>query len=88
MYVRHGEPRGNGGQIVYTIRVSPPGAPFGVFTPTILLVSLASDGELGSNLFNQINVLEGTSLECEATKVASVGQSPRMITVTCRWTPS
>jgi hypothetical protein len=69
--VRHNGTAGNGNLIVYTIRINNAG--------TLLLVSLASTSNDGSNLANTVVVAGGELIDLEVTKALSTGTSPERI---------
>jgi len=75
--VRHNVPKGNGNNIVYTIRVNNIAA--GV---TVTLASTATDG---SDLVNSVVVAAGDLVDIEVTKAAGVGTSPNNITATVEY---
>lgn len=81
MYVRHGDPAGNGNPVLYTIVVTPPG---GIATPTALAVSLASTGNIGSNLVDVIQIVPGSIVDCILTWAAATQQAPRNVSAQCR----
>jgi len=70
-YMRHNIPRGNGTNVVYTVRVN--GA------PTALSVALASTATDGNDLANLVAVAAGDLVDVEVTKAAVVASSPRDI---------
>ena len=74
MYVRHGNPDGNGNDIVYTLRVN------GI--ASVLTVTLASTATQGSDNVNTVSITQGDNLDIEVTKASGVGNSPDEITVT------
>ena len=66
--VRHNLPAGNGGAIVYTVRIE------GV--ATALTISMASTDSDGSDLVNTVAVAAGARIDIEVTKAAGIGASP------------
>ncbi len=72
LYVRHGNPDGNGNDIAYTVRVN------GV--PTSLTVTMASTDSQASDITNSVAVSEGDNIDIEVTKAASVGNAPDAVT--------
>jgi len=78
LYVRHGNPDGNGNDIVYTVRVN--GA------PTSLTVTMASTDSQASNTTDSVAVLEGQNIDIEVTKAASVGNAPDAVTAQALFT--
>ncbi len=71
-YVRHGNPDGNGNDIVYTVRIN------GV--STALTVTLASTGSQASDTVNSVAVAAGDNVDVVVEKAANVGNSPDSIT--------
>jgi hypothetical protein len=65
LFVRHNTPGGNGGVIVYTVRVN------GVDTP--ITVSLASTGLVASDLVNVAAVAQGDEISIKFTKPVTAG---------------
>lgn len=74
LYIEHNDPQGNGGLIVYTVRVN------GIVTP--ISVALASTAPTGMDLTNSILVGAGSQVDIQITKAASVGVSPRDVVAT------
>jgi len=74
LFVRHDDPAGNGGLIVYRVRRNT--------TATLLLVSLASTGLGSSNLINTVPVLAGDLIDLQVVKVVGVGAPPRNVKAT------
>lgn len=72
LYVRQGNPDGNGNDITYTVRVN--GA------PTAVTVTMASTDSQASDTTNSVAVSEGDNIDIEVTKAASVGNSPDAVT--------
>lgn len=72
LYVRHGNPDGNGNDITYTVRIN--GA------PTVLTVTMASTDSQASDTTNSVAVSEGDTIDIEITKAASVGNPPDGVT--------
>lgn len=72
--IRHGDPQGNGGPIVYRVRVNT--------VATVLLVSLASTDPSGSDLVNTVSVSAGDQVDVQVVKTANVGASPRNVVAT------
>ena len=77
MFVRHGNPDGNGNTIDYTVRVN------GVATS--LTVSLASTGSQASDTANTASVTQGDNIDLIVTKAAGIGNSPDGVTVTVEY---
>jgi hypothetical protein len=77
LYVRHGNPDGNGNDITYTVRVN------GVATS--LTVTLASTGTQASNLVDVVVLAEGDNIDVEITKLAGIGNSPDGVTLQCEF---
>jgi hypothetical protein len=73
LYARHGNPDGNGNDIVYTVRVN------GI--ATALTVTLASTGSQASDTVNSVAVVAGDNVDVEITKAAGIGNSPDGVTV-------
>lgn len=74
MYVRQNDPKGNGEDIVYTLRKN------GIATG--LTATLASTDYDASDLVNSVVVAQGDLLDVEVTKALSVGTSPTDLFVT------
>ena len=74
LYVRHDAPAGNGGTIVYRIRVNN--------IASLLSVSLASTATSASNLVNSVSVVAGDIVDLQVVKVANVGAPPRNVKAT------
>lgn len=79
LYVDHGNPAGNGEDIVYTFRVNEAGS--------VLTATLASTGTQASDLVNTVDVDQGDELDFEATKALSIGSSPSNIVASMRIRP-
>jgi hypothetical protein len=77
MYVRHGNPDGNGNDITYTIRVNG--------SATSVTVTLASTASQDSDLTNTAAVVGGDNIDLEITKGAGIGNSPDGVTVTVEY---
>lgn len=77
MYVRHGNPDGNGNDITYTMRLN------GVATS--LTVTIASTGSQASDVSNTVSVTAGDNVDLEITKAANIGNSPDGVTVTAEY---
>ena len=78
MYVRHGNPDGNGRDVVYTVRVNSVAA--------ALTVTLASTGSQASDLANVVPVSAGDTIDIEITKPnGNIGNSPDGVTVQCEF---
>lgn len=75
MYVRHGNPDGNGNDVTYTLRVN------GV--ASALAVTLASTDSQASETATSVAVAEGDNIDVEVTKAANIGNSPDGVTVQC-----
>jgi hypothetical protein len=73
LYVRHGNPDGNGNNVTYTVRVN------GV--NTTLTVTMASTDSQASDLVNSVAVLAGQTVDVVVTKGANIGNSPDGITI-------
>lgn len=74
MYIRHGNPLGNGNDIVYTLRVNA--------VASLLTATLASTGGTVSDLVNTVAVVAGDTIDVEVTKALGIGSSPTNITAT------
>jgi len=74
MYVRSGNPDGNGNSISYTVRVN--GA------ITALVVTMASTDPQASDLVDTVAVTAGQNIDVEVSKSGNIGNSPDGITVT------
>jgi len=72
LIVRHGQPAGNGNDLVYTVRVNG--------SPTALSVTLASTGTVASNFIDEVTVSQGDEIDVIVTKALGVGSSPLEIT--------
>jgi len=77
LFVRHGNPDGNGSNITYTVRVN------GAATP--LTVTLPSTQDQASNLVIEVPVVRGVNIGLIVTKTSNVGNSPDGITVQCEF---
>lgn len=77
LFVRHGNPDGNGSNITYTVRVN--GA------PTPLSVTLPSTQDQESNLAIEVPVVRGVNIGLIVTKVSGIGNSPDGVTVQCEF---
>jgi hypothetical protein len=77
MYVRHGNPDGNGNNITYTIRINE--------TTTSVTVTMASTDSQASDLTNTAAVTAGDNIDLEVTKTTNIGNSPDGITVTVEY---
>ena len=74
LYVLQNNPKGNGNNLVYTVRVNS--------SDTLLVVTLASTSSIGSNTTNTVSVSAGDVISIKVSKPLSVGQSPRNISAT------
>jgi hypothetical protein len=77
MYVRHGNPDGNGNNVTYTMRVNG--------STTLLSVTIASTGSQASDVTNDVAVTAGDNIDLEVTKGANIGNSPDGVTVTAEF---
>ena len=77
LHVRHKDPKGNGNNIVYTLRVA------GV--DSTVIVTLPSTSLIGSDLVNSIAVSAGDLVSVKVTKALGIGQSPRNVTVSAEF---
>ncbi len=68
LFVRQGNPSGNGNDITYTIRVN------GV--ATAVTVTMASTDSQASDTANSVAVSEGDTVDIEITKAGNIGNSP------------
>lgn len=74
LFVRHGNPDGNGNPITYTVRIN------GAIVP--LSVVLASTGSQASNLVDSVAVAQGDNIDIVISKLSGgVGNSPDGVTV-------
>lgn len=76
LYILHGQPAGNGNNIVYTVLVNN--------VPTLLSVTLASTGVSGSDLVHNVPVVQGDKVAIRVTKAAVIAASPMNIVATAR----
>jgi len=81
MYVRHNDNKGNGGDVVYTLRKNG--------SDTALTVTLAS-GAVGvaSDLSNSVVVAVGDHLSVSATKASDISNGMVYAVVSCKWVAS
>jgi hypothetical protein len=77
MIVYHNNPDGNGGDIVYTLRVD------GVNTP--LSVTIPSTAASGSNLIDAVSVTRPEVVDIEITKPGNIGNSPDRIVISMEY---
>lgn len=80
LYIYQADPRGNGGNITYTLFVNG-GA-------TALTATLASTSMLAFDLANSVAVAQGDTLQMIVTKGVAVGTSPQNVTAQMRMTPT
>ena len=73
MNVRHNDPRGNGNDITYTLRVNE--------TDSALAVTMASTDSSGNDSAS-VTISAGDRLDVEITKAAGVGTAPRDVVCT------
>lgn len=78
LYIRHGNPDGNGNDITYTVRVNS--------VNTTLLVTLPSTGSQASNLVDVVALSAGDTIDVMISKPGGgIGNSPDGVTVQCEF---
>ena len=74
MFIQHNTAAGNGGNIVYTVRINS--------ATSALTVTLASTGTNGSDTTHSASVAKGDLLDIQVTKASGIGTSPTNVIAT------